>query len=129
MQTHPLPPVTPSRRAALRAAGCGFGSLAFAGLTVGSRAGTVAPHHAARAKRIIFVFMQGGVSQVDSFDHKPRLATDDGKMLSFDDARVLANTGARGGNHRVMKALWKFNRHGQCGHWGSELFPHLNRRP
>ena len=117
-----------SRRAALRAAGCGFGALAFAGLAGRSRAGALAPHHPARAKRIIFVFMQGGVSQVDSFDHKPRLAADDGKMLSFDDARVLANTGSRGGNHRVMKALWKFNRHGQCGHWGSELFPHLNRR-
>ena len=117
-----------SRRAAWRAAACGFGSLAFAGLVAPARPGTLPPHHPARARRIIFVFMQGGISQVDSFDHKPRLDTDDGAMLSFDDARVLANTGMRGGNHRVMKSLWRFARHGQCGHWGSELFPHINQQ-
>jgi hypothetical protein len=44
--------------------------------------------------------MQGGVSQVDSFDYKPRLAKDDGKKLAFDDARILANTGMRGSEQR-----------------------------
>ena len=71
--------------------------------------------------------MQGGVSQVDSFDYKPRLVKDDGKMLSFDDARVLANTGMRGSSQRVMKPLWKFAQHGECGRWASDLFPEINR--
>jgi hypothetical protein len=71
--------------------------------------------------------MQGGVSQVDSFDYKPRLFQDDGKMMPFDDARVLANTGMRGSSQRAMRPLWAFSRHGQCGRWGSELFPEINR--
>ena len=47
----------------------------------------------ARAKRVIFLFMQGGVSQVDSFDYKPQLTKHDGKPIDFDDDRLLANTG------------------------------------
>ena len=53
-------------------------------------------HHTAKAKRVIFLFMQGGVSHVDSFDYKPALDKDDGKQITFDDARVIANTGMRG---------------------------------
>ena len=59
------------------------------------------PHHLPRAKRVIFLFMQGGVSHVDSYDYKPRLEQDDGKMMAFDDARVVANTGKRGSSQRV----------------------------
>lgn len=122
------------RRDLLKNAACGFGYLALAGLAAG-RAGAVAdnplaprpPHVPPRARRVIFLFMQGGVSQVDSFDYKPRLAKDDGKSMPFDDARVIANTGARGSSQRVMRPLWKFARHGQCGRWGSELFPEINR--
>src|SRR5262249_23951399 len=84
------------------------------------------PHHPPRAKRVIFVFMQGGPSHVDSFDYKPRLAKDDGKMHEFDDARTLAKT-RKVIPHRVMKELWKFRRHGQSGLWVSELFPHIAR--
>ncbi len=84
------------------------------------------PHFAAKAKRVIFLFMQGGVSHVDSFDYKAQLALQDGKMAEFDDARILANTGRRGSSHRVMKSLWKFNQYGQSGHWASDLFPHIN---
>jgi hypothetical protein len=86
-----------------------------------------APHFPAKAKCVIFLFMQGGVSHVDSFDYKPRLDKDDGKMLSFDDARVIANTGKRGSSQRVMKPLWKFSQHGKCGRWASDLFPEINR--
>src|SRR5204863_5483037 len=43
------------------------------------------------------------------------------------DARILANTGARGSSQRIMKPLWKFSQHGQSGRWGSELFPEMNR--
>jgi hypothetical protein len=70
--------------------------------------------------------MQGGVSQVDSFDYKPRLDRDDGKSLAFDDARVLANTGARGSSQRVMKSRWKFSQRGESGRWTSDLFPEIN---
>src|ERR1700735_2060009 len=114
-----------SRRTALKSAACGFGYLALAGLSA-SRAGGAAvnplaprlPLFPARAKRVIFLFMQGGVSQVDSFDYKPALDSADGKMMSFDDARVLANTGKRGSTQRAMKPLWKFRQHGECGRWG-----------
>jgi hypothetical protein len=71
--------------------------------------------------------MQGGVSHVDSFDHKPRLEKDDGRMMTFDDARAIANTGTRGTSQRVMKPLWKFGQHGKCGRWASDLFPEINR--
>src|SRR6185312_7511755 len=91
-----------SRREMLRQAACGFGSLALAGLATGQAAAAAnplaprAPHFPARAKRVIFLFMQGGVSHVDSFDYKPQLEKHDGKAISFEDARVLANTGQRG---------------------------------
>jgi hypothetical protein len=118
-------PIT--RRHALRTAACGFGSLALSGLLARQAAANPLaakrPPIPPRAKRVIFLFMQGGVSQVDSFDYKPRLEQDDGKQMPFDDARVLANTGTRGSTHRVMKSPWKFHQYGQSGRWVSELFP------
>ncbi|MFO0850214.1 MAG: DUF1501 domain-containing protein [Gemmataceae bacterium] len=120
-----------SRRDWLARTGCGFGSLALAGLAAdAARANPLAPkppHHPARAKRVIFLFMQGGVSHVDSYDYKPRLFEDDGKQMPFDDARAVANTGARGTSQRVMKPLWKFSQHGQTGTWASDLFPETNK--
>src|SRR5262245_22034822 len=71
--------------------------------------------------------MQVVVSHVDSFDYKPRLEKDDGKMLGFDDARVIANTGMRGSSQRVMKPLWKFAQHGKSCRWASDLFPEINK--
>lgn len=85
----------------------------------------VQPHFAPKAKRIIFLFMQGGVSHVDSFDYKPMLAKHDGEMLPFDDDRALAKEGERGGLHRVMKSPWHFRQYGQTGRWVSDLFPHM----
>src|SRR5687767_6733093 len=131
-----LNPASPilSRRTALRMSACGFGYLALAGLlgrsamaAAGNPVGARAPHHRPAAKRVIFLFMQGGVSHVDSFDYKPLLEKEDGKTASFDDARVLANTGARGSSQRIMKPLWKFGQHGQSGRWASELFPEMAR--
>ena len=123
-----------SRRAALSKAGCGFGLLALAALAEKSFGGVLKdplaakkPHFAPRAKRVIFIFMQGGPSHVDTFDYKPLLDKQDGKMIGFDDARVIANTGKRGSLQRVMKPLWKFDRHGETGHWVSELFPEMAR--
>ncbi len=121
-----------TRRAALQQLGCGFGSLAFAGLVAQQQARAAvsnplapkAPHFPAKAKRVIFLFMQGGVSHVDSFDYKPRLFADDGKMMDFADLRTIAKTG-KGGTQRVMKPMWEYKQRGQSGLWASELFPEM----
>src|SRR4051812_50111052 len=116
-----------TRRQALQSAACGFGYLPLPGLPPPpASAATPAnpppprlPHFPPRAKRVIFLFMQGGVSHVDSFDYKPLLNQQDGKQMPFDDARTVANTGQRGSAQRVMKPLWDFARHGQSGKWAS----------
>ena len=123
-----------SRREYLAQTSCGFGALALAGLAArdahaAAPANPLAPkpgHHKARAKRVIFLFMQGGVSHVDSYDYKPVLDKENGKQMKFDDARVIANTGMRASNQRVMKPLWKFAPRGQTGKWASDLFPAVN---
>jgi uncharacterized protein DUF1501 len=116
-----------SRRDILKTLACGFGYLAFAGLSGAANNPLLArtPHFPPRAKRIIFLFMQGGPSQVDTFDYKPRLEKEDGKKMPFDDARTIANTGNKGTDQRVMKSPWKFAQHGQTGRWVSELFPQM----
>jgi hypothetical protein len=118
-----------SRRRLLSAAGCGFGALALSALAGRSAAGDTQeigePHFLPRAKRVIFLFMQGGVSQVDSFDHKPRLVDEDGKKMPFDDARLRANTGKGESEQRVLKSPWTFAQHGQSGRWVSDLFPQV----
>jgi hypothetical protein len=123
-----------SRRSALQQLACGFGYMALAGLAAQQQARAASralnplaprkPHHQPRAKRIIFLFMAGGVSHVDSFDYKPRLIKDDGRMMDFDDARSLARTG-KGVTQRVMKPMWEFKQRGQSGRWVSELFPEM----
>jgi hypothetical protein len=75
---------------------------------------------------VIFLFMQGGPSQVDTFDYKRLLAEQDGEMRTFDDARVLAKT-KQVTKHRVFKSPWKFKRYGECGQHVSELFPQIAR--
>ena len=88
------------RRNFLHQSACGFGAFAAASLFADwSRGDTIGQptlpvtglHHAAKAKRVIFLFMQGGVSQVDSFDPKPLLDSRDGEMINFDDPREVAN--------------------------------------
>ena len=90
-----LKPIGISRREALRGVACGFGGLAFGAMAhrAAAAANPLAPklvHHAPKAKRVIFLFMAGGVSHVDSFDYKQKLFDDDGKMVRFDDARAVA---------------------------------------
>jgi len=117
-----------TRRQALQTTACGFGYLALAGLTSSATAANpLVPktmHVRPRAKRVIFLFMQGGPSHVDTFDYKPRLARDNGQMRTFDDARTLAKT-HKIVSHRVMQSPWKFRQHGDCGLWASELFPNI----
>ncbi len=120
-----------NRRQALKTTACGFGQLALAGLLNESVSaaknplGARQPHFPPRAKRVIFLFMQGGPSHVDSFDYKPLLDEKDGQTFPFDDARVIAKTGKRGSSQKVMKPLWKFKQHGESGLWASDLFPHM----
>jgi hypothetical protein len=124
-----------SRRSALNTLACGFGSLALAGLAGKSTAqaaltaNPLAPkktHFKPRAKRIIFLFMSGGVSHVDSFDYKPNLIERDGQMMDFADLRSLAKTG-KSPQQRVMKPMWNFSQHGQSGLWASDLFPEMGK--
>ena len=78
------------------------------------------PHFAPRAKRVIFLFMHGGPSHVDTFDYKPQLAKHDGKPLPFDKPRIqFAKTG------NLLNSPWKFRQYGQSGAWVSDLFPHV----
>ncbi|MEX2175505.1 MAG: DUF1501 domain-containing protein [Pirellulaceae bacterium] len=115
-----------TRRDVLRSTSCGFGMMALAGLLGQSARAAAAdsdnplspkqPHFAPRAKRVIFMFMQGGPSHVDTFDYKPALETDDGKSPS---------AGAKGrGNRKLMKSPWKFSPRGESGLPISELLPH-----
>ncbi|MBA4031343.1 MAG: DUF1501 domain-containing protein [Planctomyces sp.] len=80
------------------------------------------PHFPPRAKRVIFLFMHGGVSQVDTFDYKPELAKFDGKPLPFEAA---ANIDAK---PVLMQSPWKFAQHGESGAWCSELFPEVAKQ-
>ena len=124
------------RRDLLGRAACGFGSLALSGmLGQDGRAGeTSAPRRATglplitpRAKRIIFIFMQGGPSHVDTFDYKPRLLKDHGRKLKFDDSRKVAKMDMGGTSETIMKPLWRFRQYGETGHWVSELFPEIGK--
>ena len=99
-----------TRREMLRTSGAGFGGLALAAL-LGEEARASQPlevkppHFAPKAKRVIFLFMHGGPSQVDTFDYKPLLERDHGKPLPFAKPRVFsATTGA------LLKSPWKFKR-------------------
>ncbi len=125
-----------SRRQMLHGSGCGFAYLAFAGLShqqAVAASGSADPlasrpaHFPARAKRVIFLFMQGGPSHVDSFDYKPKLDQFHTQMVPFDDARTIAKTGKKATPQRIMKSPWRFARYGQSGRWVSELFSQTGR--
>lgn len=120
--------LTPDRRVFLQQGACGFAGLAAGAMAARSRGGEIpavtgTTHFRPRAKRIIFLFMQGGVSQVDSFDYKPSLGKNDGKVMPFDDAREFARSGKRGIDQRLMNSPWKFKPYGESGRYVSELFP------
>ena len=115
-----------SRRELFRDSGVGFASIALAGLAKGwgldsgNPLAARAPHFAPRAKRVIFLFMHGGPSQIDTFDYKPLLERDHGKPLPFEKPRIqFAQTG------NLLKSPWKFQQYGESGAWVSELFPNV----
>ena len=78
-------------------------------------------HIPARAKSVIFLFMYGGPSQIDTFDYKPA-------MKGMDNKTVQVKTFGRAGHRqsgRIVEPRWNFKQYGQCGKWVSDLFPHL----
>ncbi len=108
----------PSRREVLQSSALGFGALALRGLLDGDA--VIAAQRGARAKRVIFLFMHGGPSQVDTFDWKPLLHRDNGKAFPGTRPRVnFAKT------ETLLASPWEFAQHGQSGAWVSTLFPHV----
>jgi hypothetical protein len=119
-------PAPQTRREMLLSCANGFGAVALAALlaeeepAAAPAAGGV--HHPAKARNVIFLYMDGGPSQVDTFDHKPLLAKYHGK----DPHKVFKVEPTQFDNvGRVMASPWKFRQRGQSGLWVSELFPHV----
>ena len=126
------------RRDLLKHAGAGFGLLGLAGLLAddGARAALptgdraddpLAPrpgHFPPRAKNVIWLFINGGPSHVDTFDHKPELEKRDGQPLPGFDKNTGFFADQVGG---LMKSPFEFRRHGESGAWVSSLFPHMAR--
>jgi hypothetical protein len=114
-----------TRRSMLRNSACGFGQVALSAMLAAKGGSAVAGsgmplHFAPRAKRIIFLFMWGGPSHVDTFDPKPRLAAEDGQPIA----------GSAVGSQResvgtALRSPFKFQQYGAGGVWISELFPEL----
>ncbi|MFN4260764.1 MAG: DUF1501 domain-containing protein [Gemmataceae bacterium] len=128
-----------TRREFLWETGAGFAGVALTGLLSAdgfferqAAAGTPKfvnplaakqPHFSAPAKNVIFLFMYGGPSHIDTFDYKP-------KMKGMDNKTVNVKTFGRGGHRnqgRIVEPRWNFRQYGQCGKWVSDLFPHLAR--
>ena len=115
-----------SRRMMLKSTSSGFGYLAFAALAHEAAAKEKAadplapkpPHFAPKAKRVIFMCMEGAPSHVDTFDYKPKLTADDGKP--FNAGRFF---GAK-----LLGSPWTFKKHGESGLWISELFPNVAKQ-
>ena len=119
-----------SRREWLTHAGAGFGGLALASL-VGDGAGQAAsadplaprpPHHPARAKSVIFLFMEGGPSHIDLFDPKPLLKNLAGSPLPASFGTVITAMGEAGSPLLADQRTWK--QHGRSGTWVSDWLPH-----
>ena len=125
-----------NRRQLLGRVSQGFGSVALMGLMnslpfgnilranprIATGGGGQEPHFLPKAKSVIFLYMDGGVSQVDAFDPKPRLDKDNGK----DPYEVFDVTPTQFNNiGKILKSPWEFKQHGESGMWMSELFPHI----
>ncbi len=122
-----------SRRQLLKSTSSGFGYLAFAALAQQEAARALAAegsknplapkpsHFPAKAKRVIFLCMEGGPSHVDTFDYKPKLTADDGKAPP-------RGRGGFGGGGKLMASPFKFAQHGKSGLWISDAFPELSKQ-
>jgi len=120
-------PARTTRREMLCRCANGFGGLALAYLladkSVAADSNPLtarAPHHAAKAKSVIFLFMDGGPSQMDTFDPKPRLARDNGKPIPFKAPTTVFNI-----SDRILASPYEFRQYGQSGAPVSEIFPNV----
>lgn len=123
---------TTSRREMLKHCANGFGAVALSALAhtpaqaVPTRTNPLAPkipHFPARAKNVIFLYMDGGPSHVDTFDYKPTLDKYHGRDPREAIGKLEPTQFDAVG--KVLKAQWDFKQHGESGHWISDLFPHL----
>ena len=112
-----------SRREMLTRSANGFGALALASLLADDGKAGPVQHHPAKAKAVIFLYMDGGPSQVDTFDYKPLLEKYHGQDPRTAIGKLEPTQFADVG--KVMKCPWKFERRGQSGLWVSDLFPHV----
>lgn len=110
-----------SRRDFFQRSGMGFGSLALAGMMNQASGASVGTHFPGKAKHVIHVFLNGGMSQVDTFDPKPELTRRGGQMLPYDNLQTERKTGT------ALPSPFKFSPCGQSGIPVSEIFPHLSR--
>src|SRR6478735_5797642 len=128
---HRHSPLPLDRRSFLRQAGCGFGAVALAALLAegeleaaeSATAGPLEPkpsHFKARAKSVIYLYMDGGPSQVDTFDPKPRLSAEDGRPFAMKMEPTQFNN-----NGNTLGSPWTFQQYGQSGIPVSELFPQV----
>ncbi|OWK42929.1 DUF1501 domain-containing protein [Fimbriiglobus ruber] len=124
------PATHPSRRQFLHRASGGFGALALAGMWADAHAASTPSgdplaarpgHFPAKADRVIFIFSTGGVSHVDTFDHKPKLIADHGKSITA--TRWLNKPGQF--ERFLIRPRWEFKPYGKSGILVSDLFPHL----
>jgi hypothetical protein len=115
-----------NRRDALRSLGSGFGMLGLSSLMADTMAPRQ-PHFAPRAKHVIYLFLNGGPSQVDTFDPKPMLSKYDGKPLP-DDFKIAGKARKDMGGARLLGSPFAFYKCGQSGLEVSDLFPHLGRQ-
>src|SRR5262245_57243741 len=120
-----------TRREMLGHCATGFGAVALAALLADRSYGAGArspsatgvdpdrpPHHRARARNVIFLFMEGGPSQVDTFDPKPRLDRENGQPFQMKAEPTQFNN-----NGKALASPWKFRPGGTCGTLVSDLFP------
>ena len=122
-----------SRRDLLWQLGGGLGGIAFAQLLAeaGELPGASKPraefngglHHVAKVKRVVQLFMNGGISQPDTFDYKPELQKRHGKPFDPGTGEKVEGVTSTPGN--LMKSPFPFKQHGQSGRWVSSVFPHL----
>ncbi len=112
----------PSRREILTRGSMGFGMTALAGMLADEARADAPkrPHFAPKVKHVVFCYMSGGVSHIDSFDPKPRLDAEAGKPMPFAIERTMFNQ-----NGNIMPSPWKFRNYGRSGIPVSDLFPHM----
>jgi hypothetical protein len=111
-----------SRREMLRQSSSGFGMMALAGLMSAQAEGAKKPDFEPKVKSVIFCYLSGGLSHIDSFDPKPRLEKEAGQPMPFQTERTMFN---EDGN--IMPSPWSFKNYGESGIPVSELFPNIGR--